>query len=316
MVLVIAKINWKQRARIAKILDKMPRNLANWIYYLAQRFGGGITPAKLQFENSAVIAKTIRQQHKEVLGKTFLEIGTGRTFNVPMGLWLCGAGKIITVDVNPYLRKEQISNSVDLLARDGKMVNRIFSDFIGETVFQERFNIMLRYKNHFSELINATNIEYISKGNATALDLPDNSVDYFFSNYVLEHIPPDIIGSILLEARRVMRKDGLLIHIIDPSDHFAHHDYSISSINFLQYGEEEWHNIAGNRFFYLNRLRAYEYYELFERYGIKILHTVELLDEKAVGLLQKGFPLDSRFSGHTPEELAVCEVVPLVGEFI
>jgi DNA integrity scanning protein DisA with diadenylate cyclase activity len=65
---------------------------------------------------------------------------------------------------------------------------------------------------------------------------------------------------------------------------------------------------------YHNRMRAYEYYELFAEEGAVILDTDELVDERAVDLLAGGFAVDQRFSGRSPRELAVIYLT-ITGRF-
>ena len=46
-------------------------------------------------------------------GSTLLEVGTGRRLNVPLILWLLGAEKITSVDLNRYLRPELVAVDMD-----------------------------------------------------------------------------------------------------------------------------------------------------------------------------------------------------------
>ena len=82
---------------------------------------------------------------------------------------------------------------------------------------------------------------------ASKLQLPANSIDYQISYNVFEHIPPDVIVSILKEGNRLVRDNGLFVHRIDFTDHFAHSDKSITFVNFLQYNDHEWEKIVRNK---------------------------------------------------------------------
>jgi ubiquinone/menaquinone biosynthesis C-methylase UbiE len=111
--------------------------------------------------------------------------------------------------------------------------------------------------------LNFLNIEYIAPGDASHIDLPENSVDFHTSYTVFEHIPPEVIKKILKEGKRVLKNDGLFVHRVDYSDHFSHSDKTISTINFLQFSDSEWDKLAGNKFMYMNRLRHDDFQELF-----------------------------------------------------
>ena len=129
-----------------------------------------------------------------------------------------------------------------------------------------------------------------------------------------EQHPPDGIRELLDEARRVLRESGLLVHIIDPSDHFSHSDDSISAVNFLQFSEAEWDRLAGNRFMYQNRLRAQDYFDLFKGAGVTLLRTEKTVDAESLAALRNGFRADRRFEKMSPEELATTRVC-IMGSF-
>ncbi|MCL4502290.1 MAG: hypothetical protein M1438_10620 [Deltaproteobacteria bacterium] len=63
-----------------------------------------------------------------------------------------------------------------------------------------------------------------------------------------------------------------------------------------------------------NRLRAYEYYDLFKSIGVSILLKEETLDLEALECINQGFPLAERFAGHPAEELAITDLA-VVGKF-
>jgi SAM-dependent methyltransferase len=157
-------------------------------------------------------------------------------------------------------------------------------------------------------------IQYVAPADASHLAIPSRSIDLHVSFTVLEHIPPDALASILKEARRVLAPGGLLLHIIDPSDHFSHDDGSITAVNFLQFSDREWASLAANRFMFHNRLRAYEYVELFTRAGVRIVGRREALDERSLKALQNGFSLDERFRHIDLEQLAIRCII-LMGEY-
>jgi len=303
-------MNWKLKALIQNFVDKLPLGLSYPVYYKIQRNLGGIkkiNPYK-NFKNSIFIINAIKKQNCQIVDKTFLEIGTGRTLNIPIGLWLCGASRIITIDLNPYLRKELIIESIEWIRQHKNNVRFIFRDFIETSLFNSRLGDLTSSDDNLNKLLNLMNIEYFAPADASCLQIEDNTIDFHFSVTVLEHIPLNVIRSILSEARRVLSIDGLFIHLIDLSDHFSHSDQSITSINFLKFSEKQAKKWLGNKFMYHNRLRAYEFYELFKQQHMEILFKEETIDNKALEFIKNGFPLDNRFIGHAPEELAISNL--------
>jgi hypothetical protein len=65
---------------------------------------------------------------------------------------------------------------------------------------------------------------------------------------------------------------------------------------------------------YHNRLRAYEFCELFARVGLEILSKEEDIDTASAAVLENGFKVDARFAGHTPKELSV-NTLNITGRF-
>ena len=164
------------------------------------------------------------------------------------------------------------------------------------------------------DLLRAMNIEYMSPADASNLPLEADSVDLHVSYAVMEHIPSEVLKAILGEAWRVTRPGALLIHTIDPSDHFSHDDAAISRINFLRFNESEWENWAGNKFMYHNRLRASELVRIFEDAGVHILKEARSIDKESLAALNGGFPLDSRFAHFSQDDLATT-TISLMGSF-
>jgi SAM-dependent methyltransferase len=249
------------------------------------------------------IVSRIERQQQTITGKTILEIGTGHQVGLPIALWLCGAAQIITVDLNRYLKVELVRNDLAFIRERKQELMQIFGAHAQEPEFRERLAALAEVTDGtLDQLLHAMNIRYLAPADAAHLDFPDGSIDYHVSYTVLEHIPPATLIRILHEGKRVLKNDGLFVHCIDFSDHFAHSDSSISSVNFLQFSDEEWQRLSGNRFMYHNRLRADEFRALLDESGVVVLEMEPFVDEKAKSLLEQGrLPLASRFHSKTPQ---------------
>lgn len=286
--------------------------MSNALYYALQRTAGGLRPGKSDprywFRDAAAMVEWARAAGREVTGGRVLEVGTGRMVNIPTALWLCGAAQIVTVDLHRYLSGALVAESQRYVREHEAEVAHLFGAEAERPLFQERLRQLSHYSGDLAGLLRLMNVEYVAPGDAAHLRLPDHSFDYHISYTVLEHIPADIILQILTEARRVLRPGGLLIHFIDPSDHFSHDDPSITAINCLQFSPGEWHKWAGNQFMYHNRLRAHEYLALFEQVGVHLLRQAQMADERSLQALKNGFRLAAEFQGLGPEELAITNL--------
>ena len=101
---------------------------------------------------------------------------------------------------------------------------------------------------------------------AEKIQLLDNSIEACISTNTLEHIPKiDIIG-IFSELYKKLIDEGIVSLIIDYSDHYAHTDNNISLLNFLKFSHSQWKRY-NHKLHFQNRLRHYEYIDIFEKIG-------------------------------------------------
>lgn len=290
-------MHWKHKAAVQNLLGRLPPNLGNPIYYQLQcRFGGLQRPNPISRLSAGIeVVRRIHRFDRSAESAVFLEVGTGHQLALPLTLWLCGASEITTVDLNCYLKERLVLNDIEYLRRHDEEVRNLFTGISRSSLFVERFERLISGVNSLRELLCLTNIRYWAPANASCLPLEANSIDYHVSFTVLEHIPVAVLKGIFQEGRRLLRPRGLFIHCIDFTDHFAHSDDAISSVNFLQFSESEWEGLAGNRFMFHNRLRVDEFQNLLLELNLKILALDSKVDDDAVELLRKGFPLNERF---------------------
>lgn len=300
-------MNWKLKARIQNAVALLPSGISYKIYYLLQRKMGALrNPNPIsRLKAGAGIAGHIIEQGKTPAGSTFLEVGTGWRINVPLALWLMGAAKIVTVDLNPYMKEELIKGDLKYIRENQAEVEKAFE---GLPLNRNRMSELLKFSSRMGnlpDLLELCCIQYIAPGDASALNLADNSIDFHVSCNVFEHIPPGTLRAILIEGLRLIREDGLFIHRIDYSDHFSHSDSSISSINFLQFNDRRWNKIAGNRYMYMNRLRVDDFQTLYEQAGHSILKLQSDMDQVALEAIKEGsLVLDEAFSDKSQDVLA------------
>jgi SAM-dependent methyltransferase len=291
-------MHWKTKAAIQNVLGRLPAAAANPVYYRLQRtFGNLRRPTPLsRLQAGRDLVYRLHQFGRSVNSAVFLEIGTGHQMNLPLSLWLCGASQVITVDLNRYLQERLVMDDIAYMRQHPSHIRDLFSQTPGCEFFEERF-LRLTRVNNLRELFSLTNIEYLAPADARRLALASSSIDYHISFTVLEHVPPVVIKQIFQEGQRLLRPDGLFVHCIDFTDHFAHSDEDVSSVNFLQFSDREWDRLAGNRYMYHNRLRVDEFQSLLSELNLGILALDAKVDEEALDLLSRGFPLAERFRG-------------------
>jgi len=292
-------MNWKIKALGQKLVAALPETTSYQIYDMLQKQFGKrntkrVNPTRL-LERTCLISSQILQQNRPIVDATFLEVGTGWKLTTPMCLWLCGAKKVITVDLNPYLRPDLVELEAEYICQNSDAVTRILEDVADADCLKDRIALLQSHTDRSCQsLSDLMNIEYLAP--ADAADLSDiEAIDYHISHTVFEHIPESTLGSILQEARRMLRDGGLCVHYIDPSDHFAHRDRNISEINFLQFSERQWDFWANNRYAYHNRLRIDDYEALFSQANLSVVDRVIERDPRSIEVLASDFSLAAPF---------------------
>jgi SAM-dependent methyltransferase len=290
-------MNWKVKAAIQNVMGRLPPDLANPVYYRLQRsFGGLRQPTPLSRLAAGIeIVRRLQQFERSPESAGYLEIGTGHQLNLPLSLWLCGAGQITTVDLNRYLQERLVMDDIAYLRQHKEEVRDLFAGVPRRGLFEDRFERLMTGAESLRDLLSLTRIRYWAPADASRLALEADSIDYHISFTVLEHIPAATLKRIFQEGRRLLKPDGLFIHCIDFSDHFAHSDEAVPSVNFLQFSESEWDRLAGNRYMFHNRLRVDEFEILLRELNLEILALDAKVDDAAVDVLRNGFPLDERF---------------------
>jgi hypothetical protein len=202
---------------------------------------------------------------------TILELGTGWYPIIPVGMYLCGASLIRTIDVVALLKRRYVSEVLRLFARyaaEGLLRHHL------PWVREDRLAVLndvlalARSGGTATELLRRLHI-VPEVCDARHCGLADASIDLFVSNCVLEHIPVKDILGILREFRRLAAPGALLSNLVDLSDHYADFDPSITSFNFLKYSERTWRWLNSPLHFQ-NRLRITDYRDIQKMAGMYI----------------------------------------------
>jgi len=300
---------WKVKAFIQNFVASLPNALSYETYCQIQRhFGNLKKPLSplVDFSTGVSILKKTQTYGNGITGKTFFEVGTGRVPLVPVALWLGGADQIITIDLNPYMRNELITDMLFYIRTKTEEVKKLFGDFMQE----ERFRQLLEYsklkKADKTDFLKMCRIKYIAPGDAAKTKLDNGSVHYHISNTVYEHIPLNIIKDILEEGNRITTTDALFINNIDYGDHFSYMDKNISVINFLRYNDREWDKYAGNRYMYMNRARHDDFVKLFRSVGHEFIETTPCKSKEAEEILKRGeIAVDEKFKERGNDILSI-----------
>jgi SAM-dependent methyltransferase len=119
------------------------------------------------------------------------------------------------------------------------------------------------------------NSQYLTGGLTSLRRIDGGSVDFIFSNAVLEHVLYDEFDEVVLELFRILRPGGRCSHRVDLKDHLDR------GLNNLRFPARVWESkVFRNSGFYTNRLRYSEILRKFESAGFTIVDsTLERWEE-------------------------------------
>lgn len=250
------RIPWKLKSSAFSLIDFFS---APSFLYLLQK---NVT------KRSRVTSLTIEEdwrRHKNSLkkynaGQFVFEFGAGK--NLAQNLYLSDvAAEQLVIDLNPMLDIGLVESSRKSLAKQ----------------YSLRSNDTIR---SISDL-NKYGITYRSPCDASHTGLENESMDACVSTNTLEHIPREGIINIFEELQRILKQDGIVSAKIDFTDHYAHTDSSISLLNYLRFSESEWGKF-NHRCHYQNRMRHYEYIELFDACGFRVKEEEVCYEAKGI----------------------------------
>ncbi|HUA82021.1 MAG TPA: hypothetical protein VL997_16710 [Dyella sp.] len=303
-------MHWKAKATLQNAVSRLPSESSYATYYWLQRHFGGLRRINPVARLRAGIEtwRQIEKLGRDPLDKTFFEVGTGRVPMTPVAYWLMGAKRVVTIDLNPYLKEELTRECLQYIASHVEEMQVLFGPRLNRNRFEALLDLQRQDEFDLQKALDLFHITYIAPGDATRTGLDAGVIDFHTSFNVFEHIPRHVLLAILAEGNRIISDTGLFVHRVDYSDHFSHSDMRISPINFLQYSDTEWDRYAGNRYMYMNRLRHDDFLALFESSSHTILAVKPTVDELSLKLLRDGrLTVDARFGDKTDEVLATTE---------
>jgi len=249
-------IPWRIKSLIFSFIEYLD---APRLLYFLQKF------VTRRSQITSIVESKDWQMHKDTLKKygntnLLFEFGAGKSLvqNLYLSNWV---KKQFVVDLFPMVDLKLAES-----ARKGLLkINKLRSE--------------VRIKN--LKDLEKFGIYYIAPYDASKIHLPDKSIDACVSTNTLEHIPKANIIEIFSELYRKIKDDGIVSLIIDYSDHYAHTDNNISLLNYLRFTNQQWKRY-NHKIHFQNRLRHYEYINIFEKIGFKAINEDLFYAEKNI----------------------------------
>ncbi|MEM2129722.1 MAG: hypothetical protein QXZ70_03895 [Candidatus Bathyarchaeia archaeon] len=270
---------WWLKICIKLFLSRLPLSYGLWRKLGIFRHGKMLNP---------VYAQNVFQQHWNLAKPfipakdyTILELGPGDSLFTAILGSVAGAKKIWLVDVGKFAQ-DDVNQYYPLLSQLPHPWSHLtFPDL--------------------SSMLSTANAIYLTEGISSLRTIPSSSIDFLFSQAVLEHIYLSEFEATIKELFRIQTSGGIASHCIDLKDHLA---YSLNSLRFShRIWESPW--FAKRSGFYTNRLRASQIMQILKNVGYEILYYKFYTWDK---LPIKKHLLSAPFNTMPDEELLIREI--------
>jgi len=303
-------MKWKIWAFYQNMKGKIPFHVNYFLFDLLSPFFGLFrqkSPAnKLASFHRAL--KLLKSAGTDFEKKIIFELGTGLNIDHAILFWIFGAKHIYCTDLNPYLKRESLLNSINWFKNNSPFILNSLPQISEDLARIVRLKGIYELDFHnmsFGDILRFFNISYLSPCDARDTRLEDKTIDIYFSYNVFEHIPLESLKKIVFESRKILKDKGCFFHQIDFSDHFSHLDKHIFSINFLRYSEKHWLHYCNNPYAYHNRLRYNDYLKLLTDNFANLLLVEKQIDSSSLEAIKAGFPLAPPFKSLPPSDVAI-----------
>lgn len=242
------RLPWWSKIAAKLVLSRMPAGYGVWQRLGLFRHGD---------MDTALYALGVFSSHVEhaglaggLAGKTVLELGPGDSVaTAPIAsahgarAILVDAGAFAQPDVRAYRQLADALCSVGLIPP---------AALLGGTA-------------RLDELLEACGATYLTQGLASLRAIDAASVDFIFSQAVLEHIRKDEFLDTQRELARILKPGGVCSHRVDLRDHLG------GGLNNLRFSERLWETqFFAKSGFYTNRIRIDEMIALFRQAGFEV----------------------------------------------
>lgn len=284
-------MKWIAKAVVQKTISFLPyKEKINLLFQQYVTKGVALTDQHFQWKIEAAerhIRYFEKYSDQNISNTSVLELGSGWYPIVPISLYLSGFESVTTIDIYSWGSKEKLHEAIAKFIEwnlQGKLSQYISIDPKRWSILYELHNEQVDIEE-FNSALNIT--QHI--GDARTFNYPQH-YGFICSNNTLEHIPVNILEGILKRFQAQLSEGGMMSHLVDLSDHFAHGDQSITIYNFLKYSDKAW-GLIDNDIQPQNRLRFSEYIKLYEKLGVEITYSWarsgEIEDLRSVELNRK-----------------------------
>jgi hypothetical protein len=233
-------------------------------------------------------------------GFSVFELGTGWYPILPIGIYLCGASRIWTVDIDSLLTVETTHKALQFYSRyaeQGQLASWL--PWVQAAKLDSVKGLaQAGVRASASEMLRPLEI-YPLVCEASDVKLASGSVDFFFSNGVLQHIPEESLTDIFTEFGRLASAHAVMSHQIYMGDPFVGFDPTVNVFNPLRFSGPIW-KLIDNSLKPHSRLRLNDYRRIHRTTGWEISAEANVCG--SIEDLRK-IPLAEKFKAYSEQDL-------------
>lgn len=245
---MISRFPWWAKLCAKLVLARLPVPYSMWRKLKLFRHGEMNNPERAIYTFEKYYRRA--QEYASIPpGFSVLELGPGDSILSGLVARSMGACQAWLVDAGSYAETD-----IDVCRRTLALLKQA-----GHTEFS------LNDATSIDEVLKRTNVSYLTEGTASLAAIPDASIDFFWSQVVLEHVPHEEFPEFLHQLRRIVKPQGIGVHSVDFRDHLS------NGLNNLRFSHETWESRAfRNSGFYTNRIRPGAMLKLFKEAGFDV----------------------------------------------
>jgi hypothetical protein len=170
-------MKWETKAKIMKFCAGLPRS-EDVYKFLQKQFGRLDCNPWSRLVAQREMADWIFAESGSIAGKTIFEVGTGNIPVLPIGFFLMGADRVITVDLNRRIDFEMVAGALAWICQNRSRVEELYKDVVESSALSQRLDLVAASSQDPSAFMSAANIQYLAPQDASRTGLGDGSIDY------------------------------------------------------------------------------------------------------------------------------------------
>jgi SAM-dependent methyltransferase len=241
-----AHVPWRAKIGAKVVLSRLPFDYRLWQRMRLFRHGAmdDLAYAEDVFNRHRAIAR----ESGPLEGKTLLELGPGDSVLSALLAEKDRVAHTYLVDSGPYASRDV------RLYRGARRSWGLAADHDPPEIWAS-----------LEDVLSACDATYLTEGLNSLRALPDASVDFLWSQAVLEHIRRADFAELVVQLRRVLRRSGRMSHEVDFKDHLG------GRLNNLRFPRALWEGkVFSSSGFYTNRMRYGDVVRVFAEGGFRV----------------------------------------------